>query len=186
MNVDALVLAGGRATRLDGADKGALMVGGATLLERTLDAASGARTTVVVGPPEGVPAEVLTAREVPHHGGPVAAIAAGMAALPTPAADAVLVLACDMPYVADAVPVLLEAWHGDGAWAVDADGRTQPLLAVYDGATLRAAIASVGEVGGASMRRLTEGLAMVEVPVARAAADADTWEDVERLRKELS
>ena len=36
--MDAIVLAGGKATRLDGADKTALVVGGRTLLERVLDA----------------------------------------------------------------------------------------------------------------------------------------------------
>ena len=43
VDFDAVVLAGGRAERLDGADKAALDVAGATLLDRALRAVAGAR-----------------------------------------------------------------------------------------------------------------------------------------------
>lgn len=46
---DAVVLAGGAAKRLGGADKPGLTVGGLALLDRVLVACRGARTTVVVG-----------------------------------------------------------------------------------------------------------------------------------------
>lgn len=47
---DAIVLAGGGAARLDGADKPALDIGGASLLERVLTAVADADRIVVVGP----------------------------------------------------------------------------------------------------------------------------------------
>ncbi len=193
MTVDAIVLTGGRGSRLGGADKGALTLGGQTLLARTLAAASSARATVVVGPRDGTPPDMLTAREEPPFAGPVAAIAAGLEALPSPPAARVLVLACDMPFAAEAVGELWEAGgagdgHGaaDGAWAVDPDGREQPLLAVYRRGALVGALAALDTVVNAPMRALTSPLIMTPVAVGRAALDADTWDDVERLRKELS
>ncbi|MEL3949629.1 NTP transferase domain-containing protein, partial [Streptomyces sp. LNU-CPARS28] len=45
---DAVVLAGGRAARLGGADKPGVRVGGRALLDRVLAACAGAGTTVVV------------------------------------------------------------------------------------------------------------------------------------------
>lgn len=50
---DAIVLAGGAAKRLGGADKPGVLVGGRALLDRVLGACAGAGTTVVVG--EGGP-----------------------------------------------------------------------------------------------------------------------------------
>ncbi|MFD1214070.1 molybdenum cofactor guanylyltransferase, partial [Arthrobacter sp. GCM10027362] len=49
---DAVVLAGGRSSRLGGVPKALLEFEGRTLLRRTLDALSGARRIAVVGPPE--------------------------------------------------------------------------------------------------------------------------------------
>ncbi|WP_061962406.1 molybdenum cofactor guanylyltransferase [Demequina flava] len=188
MILDAVILAGGRGSRLGGVDKPSIEVGDATLLDHALAAAGVARARCVVGqadPRPGVP----VVREDPPFSGPVAAIAAGMDALAADS-DAVLVLACDMPYAAQAVPDLiasLSAPYGDspdGAWAVDREGHTQPLLAVYRTASLRRAIESLDTVVGASMRRLVADLVMTRVPIERAARDADTWNDVHSLRKE--
>ncbi|MGH8776871.1 MAG: NTP transferase domain-containing protein, partial [Jiangellaceae bacterium] len=46
---DAVVLAGGRGSRLGGVDKPALRIGGRTLLDTALVATAAARSTVVVG-----------------------------------------------------------------------------------------------------------------------------------------
>ena len=72
---DAVVLAGGSARRLGGADKPGLAVGGATMLDRVLAACADARTTVVVGPERTTARPVRGARERPPGGGPVAVIA---------------------------------------------------------------------------------------------------------------
>lgn len=190
-DVDAIVLAGGRARRLGGIDKAAVELGGAPLLTHALAAAAGVRACVVVGPGDGLPEDMLTAREEPPYGGPVAALAAGLTALPEPAAPRVLVLACDMPFAAEAVEDVIAASASgardaapDGAWAMDAQGRHQPLLAVYRRASLENALAGLGAVAGAAMRALTADLDMVTVAVGRAARDADTWEDVRTLGEE--
>lgn len=127
MEFDAVILAGGRSSRLGGVPKARLNFDGATLLERSLLATRGARRTVVVGPVrEDLPAGVLYCREDPPFSGPAAALAAGMAALAAAddegpglgQAPLTLVLACDMPLVSGAVAALLadQAGHsGAGA-----------------------------------------------------------------------
>ncbi|MFS0731594.1 NTP transferase domain-containing protein [Curtobacterium sp. 1P10AnD] len=189
---DAVLLAGGRATRLGGIDKTALGTAGSTLLDRALDASTGARRTVVVGLRDGTraPAEVVLVREDPPFGGPVSGLAAALDAVPASAATT-LVLACDLVRPVEAVAALRAGAAQDGpssstaadGWvAVDDDGRRQPLLAVYRSAALRRAVSALGEVDGASLRRLTAPLDLVEVPVPSAlCADVDTPDDAERL-----
>lgn len=188
MTVDAIILAGGEGTRLGGVDKAALTIGDVTLLDRALEAASGCREVVVVGPRDETRPKALWAREEPPGGGPVAGIAAGIEALPQDA-DLLLVLACDMPRAGSVVPALIagaegDGSPGDGAWGVDGTGRAQPLLAVYERGALVRALARIGDAHGASMRALTDDLRMREVAVGEAARDADTWDDVRVLREE--
>ncbi|MFD6175683.1 MULTISPECIES: molybdenum cofactor guanylyltransferase [unclassified Isoptericola] len=122
---DAVVLAGGRASRLGGVPKPTVVLDGATLLDRALAATRDADRTVVVGPDAAVPPGrgVLVAREDPPFGGPVAGLDAGLLALdrahgrtddqgPGAAPAWVLVLAVDVPRAAEAVPLLRAAVAG--------------------------------------------------------------------------
>lgn len=77
---DAIILAGGRGSRLGGLRKPELALDGRRLVDRALAAAAGARRIVVVGDAE-VPEETPHTREDPPYGGPVAALEAGMAFL---------------------------------------------------------------------------------------------------------
>jgi molybdopterin-guanine dinucleotide biosynthesis protein A len=198
---DAIILAGGRSSRLGGVPKTRLAVDGATLLERSLQAARGARRTVVVGPdPGGLPPEVLGCREDPPFAGPAAAIAAGLSALAGAGsgvraaggpAPLTLVLACDMPRVAGAVNALLDALATgpdrgrDGAVAVSADGRTQPLVGLYGTAALRRAVAGAARrnaLAGGSVFALLASLELWTVPVPPGSTDdVDTWDDASAL-----
>jgi molybdopterin-guanine dinucleotide biosynthesis protein A len=138
----AIVLAGGASRRL-GADKPEQRIGGRRLLDIALAAVAGADAVVVVGPPRDVPTGVTVARENPPGTGPVAALAAGLAALPGDRAD-VVVLPADLPDItAHAVAALARA-RGDAsvALAVDDSGRPQYLTAVWDSVALAAALAA--------------------------------------------
>lgn len=204
MPFDAVILTGGRSSRLGFTAKSEFLVGQQTLLERTLDAASAARRIVIVGPapipgerdarlPAAVaPSSVLRAREDPPFTGPAAGIAAGLAALAADAAapvDATLVLACDMPGIALAVPVLMDGFrdnpNSDGVLAIDADGRLQPLAAVFRTSSLASAIAASersGSLAALPMFRLLDGLRLVPIGVPDGAtADVDSWDDAQRL-----
>lgn len=180
MIVDALILAGGRSSRLGGSGKWKLRVDGETLLNRSVGAVRsvGVRHVVVVGD-ETVECAVAV-REEPPFGGPVAAIAAGLAELPG-TADAVILIACDMPGIAAALPVLLAAFAGDGVIALDA-GRRQQLALVVAPAALANALAALPTVVDASMRALLAGLDLTEMGVPDGSTDdIDTWDDAARF-----
>ncbi|KQP57296.1 molybdenum cofactor guanylyltransferase [Agreia sp. Leaf283] len=175
MLLDAIVLAGGRSSRLSGVPKAQLLWHGTTLLKNTVDAAlrGGARRVVVVGPDaQGAPgahvsdaqgpdapgpdARVRFTREDPPFGGPAAAIGAGVRALEgqqassADVADIVLVLACDMPEIARAVSALVESLPlagSDGALLVDSSGMRQPLAAVYSRRALSDAVEALRASG---------------------------------------
>ncbi|HQY34467.1 molybdenum cofactor guanylyltransferase [Actinotalea sp.] len=191
---DAIVLAGGEGVRLGGVDKASVVVGGRPMLEHVLAAVAGARRLVVVGPAGLDAFGTARVQEDPPLGGPVAGIDAGLTHLGAAGDVPVLVLACDLPLAAPAVADLLaaraQAPAADGAALVDAEGRRQSLLAVYRREALVTALDRLragGGVHGASMRRLLDGLDVVEVPDRTGAGqDADTWEAVAWLEAVIS
>jgi molybdopterin-guanine dinucleotide biosynthesis protein A len=189
---DAVLLAGGRASRVQGADKTGFTSGDATLLDRAVEASAGARTLVVVGLRDGrvPPVGALLTREEPARSGPVAALAAGLDVVED-AAPWTLALACDLPRAPEAVQALL-AGNGndvgerrDGLLAIDSDGRRQPLLGLYRTGALETRLAALradGPLAGLSLRRLLDGLDLLEVPVPdELCADVDTADDADRL-----
>lgn len=181
----AILLAGGRGSRMGGVHKPLLEVGGRTLLDAALGAVAdaGCQPIVVVGPPDDAHADLTWVREDPPFGGPAAAI---LAAMPLITAPRVLVLACDLPRVADAVRVLLEAPEAaDGVCLEDAEGRRQWLTGLYRTAALRAAAATMADAGrDASARALLGDLTITAVAASDAlAADIDTWDDLNEARR---
>jgi molybdenum cofactor guanylyltransferase len=93
--VTGLILAGGKATRLGGVDKRELVIGGRTIFERQVEALAPCVAEIVVSSPRAVAGYRTVADPVPGAG-PLAGIAAGLAAATTPW---LLVIAGDMPYV---------------------------------------------------------------------------------------
>jgi molybdopterin-guanine dinucleotide biosynthesis protein A len=177
---DAIVLAGGAARRLDGADKPGLDVGGTSMLDRVVEACAGAGRVVVVGPRRPLAQPVTWTREEPAGSGPVAAIAA---AVPLTDAPLIALLAADLPWIAPAVPVLLAA-VADAAVLVDARGRRNLLAAAWRRERLAAALAGLDEPAGAPVRALYRGVACTEVPDPQGwGEDCDTWEDLARARE---
>ena len=182
--MDAIVLAGGRGSRLGGLDKAELMVGGRTLLERVLDAVGDADRTVVVGAERDARRSVTWTLEEPPGGGPVAGIAAGLAHATS---DYVAVVAVDLPFLERAdLAALAEAADGhDGAIFVDARGRDQPLAGVYLTARVRGALDGLPTHSGASVRALISELDLVRLVNERVGHDCDTPEDVQRAERAL-
>lgn len=173
MEWDAIVLAGGRGSRLGGVDKASLELDGSTLLTRTLAAVSDASRVVVVGDVDAPGAVVV--QEEPRFAGPAAAVGAGLAEVTSPY---VLLLGVDQPYVAEAIPVLVDAFARDGVIAVDADGRRQHLISLVDADALRRAVAAHASLTDMSLRALLAPLDLVEVAVPlRSTLDIDTWHD---------
>lgn len=203
MSVDAIILAGGRSSRLGGVAKASLLRDGRTLLQLAIDAARAAGgRVVVVGPEVETTDPVRFVRERPVFGGPAAAIAAGLDALRDGVAAEgpaqVAVLACDMPDAAPALAAVLDAatatataaagTDADGWVAVDDSGREQSLLAVYRQEALENRVAALrasqpsGDLAGVSVRQLLAGLVLRQVPIPDGgSADVDTWADATEL-----
>jgi molybdopterin-guanine dinucleotide biosynthesis protein A len=185
----AIVLAGGGGRRLGGVDKPALPVGGRSMLHRVLDAVVDATPRIVVGPARpGLPDDVLHAREEPAGGGPVAATAAGMAAVGP--VELVAVLAADLPFLTTAeIGRLRSATNPDTdvAVLVDAEGRRQWLCAVWRADALRGRLADLDPPAGRSMRELTAGRRIIEIGVAADGPppwyDCDTEDDYRRAEE---
>lgn len=194
MTFDAVVLAGGSARRLDGADKPMLEVDGTSMLSRVLDAVAAARIRVVVGPRRPLdpqragPPEptVVWCQEQPPGGGPVAGLAAG---LPRTAAPIVVLLAADLPWIAPAVEPLLAALNEPDPRDVAllrAGERRNYLAAAWRRPTLAGALATV-DPRGAAMRTLVNaardtGARVADVPDQGWGADCDTWADLAAAR----
>jgi molybdopterin-guanine dinucleotide biosynthesis protein A len=177
----AIVLAGGRATRLDGADNARVEVDGRMLVDGVLQAVESCAPIIVVGPDHLVRPGVRVVREDPPFGGPVAALAAAIAELADDVAET-WVLACDLPRASGIIALLSDEDLPDGVDAVvlrDADGRAQPLAGRYRTAALRRARAALPRADGVAMRRLTAALRVREVDDPEGfSVDLDTWDDV--------
>ncbi len=172
---DAIVLSGGGSSRL-GRDKLRELVGERTLLARVTLAVDDAQRVIVVGDPSGASRCDIAVSEQPSGGGPVAAIAAGLAEV---GADVVVVVAGDLPFLTPtAVDELCRALdeHGvDVAVAVDDEDREQPLLAAWRADRLRAAVDGVGLPDGAAMRAVLRG-ATTQVRVSLGGDPVPWWD----------
>lgn len=189
--MDLLVLAGGRGQRLGGQDKAALEVAGRSLLDRVLEGAHQLGGSVVVVGDTPVPAGVLRTLEDPPDGGPVAGIAAGLAALrrtgedvvERPGAAWVAVVAVDQPGAAAALATLRSALPGvpptaDAVSHEDGTGHRQWLLALYRRPALEGALARLPSPRDTSVRRLVAGLTWQVVGRGTEhLGDVDTWDD---------
>ncbi|GAA2975363.1 molybdopterin-guanine dinucleotide biosynthesis protein A [Microbacterium terrae] len=192
-SLGAILLAGGRGTRVDGAAKPMFDVGGRTLLAAAVDAArrAGADPITVAAPLLDPALAVDWVREDPPFGGPVAA---AVTALDAWAASGLapawtLLLACDLPTVDAAVArlvadmVLLPS-DTDGLCLGDASSRPQWLIGVYRTAALQRAASDLPDGGrDASVRALVSELAIAVIAAPDALTrDVDTWEDLEEAR----
>jgi molybdopterin-guanine dinucleotide biosynthesis protein A len=180
MTFDAVVLAGGDARRLDGLDKSTIVVGGMSLFDRALDAVTGAREVIVVGPRRPTPTAVRWTSEVPEGGGPLRATIAGLELV---TCDTVVVLAVDYPFVTPEVVVELirAAESHEGAALQDEGGSMHYVVGAYQVNALRSAV-DAQSPSDTSMRSLFGTLDVVAVRANRAAFDIDTPEDIERAR----
>lgn len=190
--IGAILLAGGRASRVGGATKPLFMVGGRTLLAAAVDAAAeaGARPITVVAPVLDPGLRVDWVREDPPFGGPAAAVVAALASWPANAdPDWTLLLACDLPGVGAAVRRLLAGMvrlppGSDGLCLADREGRPQWLTGLYRTRALRAAALAL-PAGGRDrpVRALIDPLQItVDAAPDNLTLDVDTWQDLDEAR----
>ena len=184
----AVILTGGSAVRLSGADKASIELGGLTLLEHALGAMLDVDEVVVVGDPVPTTRPVSFTREDPAGGGPAAGLLAGLRAFAR-RPDLLVVLAVDMPLVTSATVRRLRAAtetgaEVDGAVLVDQDDRLQYLCAAYRTDALDRVRPSYEDEHGLSVRALVENLRLEHVPAfGPETRDLDTWDDLLALRE---
>lgn len=164
----AAVIAGGAARRM-GTDKRAILVDGIPLLTRSVAAVSRVADEVLVSTTRGRPVSVdlpgvrVVEDRVPD-GGPLAGIEAALAAASNPL---VLVVAADMPWLAEGLLELLVTRARDasdaGAVAIRSDRGLEPLLAVYRRKTLTV-VTGLVDSGEHRVGHLLEMVVTVAVP----------------------
>jgi len=182
----AVVVAGGSARRMGGVDKLALQVAGRTLLDRVLAAVVPlCDQVVVVGPTRPtVESVIFTVEDVPG-GGPVPAVAAGLAVID--GAATVVLLAADLPLLTTAhLELLFAALSGPAdkaSAAVDERGRLHPLLAVHRGPALRARLEELGpELSGLPAARLLPPATVAVELGGEATLNVNHPADLDRVR----
>jgi molybdopterin-guanine dinucleotide biosynthesis protein A len=130
-NVSAVILAGGRASRMAGADKAFLKIGGKTIFERIHEVLAPRFDNIVVvtHSPERYPASVRTTRDRIPDCGPLGGLHAGLLEARH---EYALVVAGDMPALSPGlIDFLVETISGEDAVVPRWDGRLQTLHAVY-------------------------------------------------------
>ena len=113
-----VILAGGRATRMGGGDKGLLQLGGATLLDHVIDRLSPQVAELALNA-NGDPARFaayglpVLADNISEFPGPLAGVLAGLDWAAARGAEAIVTAAADTPFFpCDLVPQLLLASEG--------------------------------------------------------------------------
>ena len=134
-NITAVILAGGRGSRLGGQDKGLLEFAGRPIIEHILEAISPQAGAVIINANRNLQhyskyGQPVISDEMDDYQGPLAGFAAALAACST---DYILTLPCDGPFVpADLIARMSRAMLGQHAeLAVAHDGqRMQPVYAL--------------------------------------------------------
>jgi molybdenum cofactor guanylyltransferase len=145
----AAILAGGRATRFGGRDKGALVVEGRSIVERQLAELSTIVDDIMLVGARAGGAQAFQASgcraiaDIVPGCGPLGGLHAALTAM---RGDRLFVVACDMPYVDAAFADYLLSLAGDAAVVVpQTDRGYHPLCAVYTRACLEPIAARLAE-----------------------------------------
>jgi molybdopterin-guanine dinucleotide biosynthesis protein A len=174
---------------MGGGDKTALDLGaGRSVLDHLVSSLDGTVPVVVVGRRRALERPVQWTRESPQGGGPLAGVAAGVAA--TGDVAWVVVVAGDQPFAAEGVGLLIAAARTtsddvDAVVGLDVTGRDQPLLAAYRRSTLLARLSEPAD--GRSMHSLLDRLVVHRLPLPdRAVLDIDDAEGLAAARAAVS
>ena len=184
------ILAGGHARRFAGRDKSALLVEGRTILARQIEALAPVAEPIVVVGPALVPGATAGARALPDlfpGRGPVGGVFTALSQAP---GTWVLIVACDMPFVATPLlQALVAACAGHDAAVPFAGNRWHPLCACYDvrcAAVARAhlerdQLRMLDLLADLDVARLDDEALGLHGDPARLLANVNTLDDYERL-----
>ena len=182
-NASVIVLSGGTSRRF-GRDKSQAKIAGKSLIVFILGSIPSEFKIVIVGQdPKIESSQYQCVLEEPIGGGPLAGFKAGLDASES---ELVALIATDMPFASGLVLNLINSIRAndDAVMYVDAKGFKQPLAAVYRSASVKRALADMGQLDGKSVRELISHLMVHEIEmsheVAQALVDIDTAADLEQ------
>jgi molybdopterin-guanine dinucleotide biosynthesis protein A len=163
-SVAGIILAGGRNSRMGGADKAFLIVDGRTVFERTFDTLTACFSQVVVvsnDPQKYECFDVDVVQDEFPRQGPLAGIHAGLGRIDAPYA---FVVACDMPFLHPGpIRFLVEQLSSQDAVIAEWDGDIEPLHGIY-GVHLRPVIEQALRSGTRAIRDLLPQLRVQFIP----------------------
>ncbi len=128
--LSGFILAGGASSRM-GTDKAELLIAGQTFVQRIAAAmASTVSSVALVGKPLATGPNIPTVPDVHEHWGALGGVHAALAACESRWA---LIVACDLPFVTEALLARLTGFADafEAVAPIQADGRPQPLCALY-------------------------------------------------------
>jgi len=179
MKVAGVLLTGGASRRM-GIDKATLVIDGGESLARHAARVLATACDPVIEVGTGV-TDMRCVREDPPGEGPLAGLLAGAEALGPDVS--VVLLACDLPFVDEAVVRMLVEHPGDASVVPTVDGRNQYACSRWSPAAIASARAGFA-TGERAMRALLgagDATFVVADAYARALVDVDTPEDLIRL-----
>lgn len=132
-DITAVILAGGRATRLGGVDKGLQPLHGKPLVAHVLERLHGQAGHILINCNRNAECYAayghpIIADRLPDYPGPLAGLHAALSACTTPW---LLTVPCDSPYLPLDLSRRLRAALGDAPAACAATPETQPVFALY-------------------------------------------------------
>ncbi len=152
------ILAGGRASRMGGADKAMLKLGEKTFLQRLLDTAEGFKT-VVISTNSGYSLPYAQIPDIHPGLGPMGALEAVLTACET---ETLMVLPCDTPLIKRETVIRMfstfaELPEDSGALVLRCRDRVYPTIAIYRKTALPAVRAAI-ESGNYRMMQLLDSI----------------------------
>ncbi|TQL73779.1 molybdopterin-guanine dinucleotide biosynthesis protein A [Enteractinococcus coprophilus] len=165
--VHAVILTGGRSSRMGGRHKPGILIDGRSVIDRTVStlwAAVPEAEVVIAGTDDGLSPnlrhKVTVVREDPPFSGPLAGVAAALETIPQ-TEDVVVLLGGDLPFLSATTMRKLVDSAVAGAEVtscLDATGHLQYLCAAWPQEVLRAQSARVEDPAGVPLRALFSGL----------------------------
>ncbi len=178
-NIDTLILAGGKSSRLNYVDKLELKINNDKILDLVIQ--NGVNKIFVIGEKRPTKLNVTWINDLTSNGGPGVGVWSGLQEITS---EYVLILAGDQPFIGNYVHELCQKVNGNGSWLVDTQGIGQPLASCVKVSALKSALEETGGVN-VSLRQILGKMDLVPITVAdEVVQDLDTWTDVAKVMRE--
>lgn len=173
LNIETIIIAGGKSARMNYVDKLSLPLASSTLLEIVLENAMG--KTFLSTNSDKKFHNITSVKDLFSEGGPAVGV---WSCLQHVNSEYVLLLAADQPFIKNHLKKLLEMASANhvGAW-LKVNDQLQPFASCVKTSLLRQALAETQGID-VSMRKLLFSLELSQIPITNKGVwDIDTWAD---------